>query len=220
MWTALNGGTIISATDPNSVITGLTIGTYQFVWTITNGICSSSDTVTVTIDAGPDASFTYVDNNGVVTFSPTTTGADFYLWEFGDGSSSAVESPSYNYDPGTYTACLTVTIGNCQEQTCQDIDITTSVVEHVQFESFSVYPNPFRESATIEYTLDGDHDVVVRVVDMQGRQVAELANGKQSSGEHRYDFAGTDNSAVATGVYYVQLMVDSQIYTLRLIQLN
>jgi len=57
-WTALNGGSIANASDPNTLVTGLAVGQYDFVWTIDNGACgSSSDTISVFIfdDQSPDA---------------------------------------------------------------------------------------------------------------------------------------------------------------------
>jgi hypothetical protein len=38
--------------DPNAIVTGLSVGSYQFIWTISNGSCSNSvDTVEINIDA-------------------------------------------------------------------------------------------------------------------------------------------------------------------------
>ena len=58
LWTAVTSGTITSPTSPTTTITGLIIaGSYNFVWTITNGSCVSSDTVLITVSAAilPDA---------------------------------------------------------------------------------------------------------------------------------------------------------------------
>ncbi|NCT92778.1 MAG: hypothetical protein GXC72_00005, partial [Chitinophagaceae bacterium] len=53
-WTALPGSpsipNIVNPADPNTIVSGLTVGTYQFVWTISNGLCSDSqDTVTIIV---------------------------------------------------------------------------------------------------------------------------------------------------------------------------
>ena len=51
--------------DPNAIINGLTIGTYQFIWTISNGSCNNSiDTVNITIDA-PSVPGTMIVSNTV-----------------------------------------------------------------------------------------------------------------------------------------------------------
>ncbi|MEO7531532.1 MAG: gliding motility-associated C-terminal domain-containing protein [Sediminibacterium sp.] len=52
-WTQVSGpttATFSNAIDPASIISGLTVGTYEFAWTISNGICSDSkDTVQIII---------------------------------------------------------------------------------------------------------------------------------------------------------------------------
>ena len=71
-WSALPGNpTAVSfsnAADPNSVVSGLSYGTYQFVWTISNGICSDSqDIVAITIQQPTIAGSISADNTVCVT---------------------------------------------------------------------------------------------------------------------------------------------------------
>lgn len=47
------GAVITTPSSPSTTVTGLTAGVYTFKWTITNGTCSSSSTVSVTIQSGP-----------------------------------------------------------------------------------------------------------------------------------------------------------------------
>jgi gliding motility-associated-like protein len=61
-WTVLSGGsTVVDVNDPNSAVTGLTVGVHTFLWTIYNGQCGfgppSTDTVTISVFDGdaPDA---------------------------------------------------------------------------------------------------------------------------------------------------------------------
>ena len=71
-WSALPGNPTVAsfsnAADPNSVISGLSFGTYYFVWTISNGICSDSqDTVAITIQQPTVAGTISADNTVCVT---------------------------------------------------------------------------------------------------------------------------------------------------------
>jgi len=47
---------------------------------------------------------------------------------------------------------------------------------------FNVYPNPFSEEATIAFTLNQDEDVMVKLVDLSGKQVALSTKGYFKSG--------------------------------------
>ena len=46
------------------------------------------------------------------------------------------------------------------------------------------YPNPFNPSTTIRFTLSTHQRATIRIHDMAGREVAELANGEFAAGEH------------------------------------
>ena len=67
--------------------------------------CKSSD------DPGkPTATFTYVADNKVVTFTNTSTNATSYSWNFGDGTTSTETSPVHTYSAfGQYTVTLSST---------------------------------------------------------------------------------------------------------------
>lgn len=58
----------------------------------------------------PSASFTAEQSGLTVTFTNTSTFADSYSWDFGDGGTSTEMSPTYTYaDEGLYTVTLTAT---------------------------------------------------------------------------------------------------------------
>lgn len=67
------------------------------------------------INPNPLAEFTVNTNNGcdpsqVFTFSSTTQNVTSYNWNFGDGSTSALQNPSHTYsNSGTYNVSLTAT---------------------------------------------------------------------------------------------------------------
>jgi len=62
---------------------------------------------------GPVADFSSNTNNLSANFTETSTNAISYLWNFGDGNTSATASPNHLYaNGGNYNACLIVT-DNC-----------------------------------------------------------------------------------------------------------
>ncbi len=55
-------------------------------------------------------SFDLIKVDNQVTFTNTTTGAESYLWDFGDGNTSEEENPTHGYEQlGDYTITLTAT---------------------------------------------------------------------------------------------------------------
>ncbi|WP_448700271.1 PKD domain-containing protein [Mucilaginibacter sp. AW1-3] len=124
LWTGPNGFTSASATVkiPATVAAA---GTYNLVVTV--GVCSS-DAGSILIDPTqiipiPIASFTVnppissaiLPVPTTVSFTNTSTLADSYLWNFGDGSTSTAVNPVHTYNSkGSFTVTLTATSrGQC-----------------------------------------------------------------------------------------------------------
>ncbi len=68
-------------------------------------------------------------------------------------------------------------------------------------------PNPFRAATSIRYQLPSSGSVSIRVLDVTGRLVRELANEKQQVGEHVVKWDGRDSRGrvVPPGVYFYHL---------------
>jgi endoglucanase len=64
------------------------------------------------------------------------------------------------------------------------------------------YPNPFNPVTTIEYYLPVSDNVLLRVFDVLGREVAVLVDGRIGTGRHRVIF---DASGLPSGVYMYTL---------------
>jgi hypothetical protein len=79
------------------------------------------------------------------------------------------------------------------------------------------YPNPFNASTTIGYTLARNGYIKIIVYDLQGRNVATLVDQYQSKGNYTAHF---DASALASGIYYYQMVTDhfSQINKMLLLK--
>ncbi len=76
------------------------------------------------------------------------------------------------------------------------------------------YPNPFNPSTTIPFSLEKDGNVELTILDLMGREVATLVNGKMTAGEHRILF---DATGLTSGVYFYQLKVDGQLKTKQMV---
>lgn len=141
VWTQLSGATvsITNPTSPNSSINGLSVGNYSFQWTITNGACSSSSSVNITIssgpspaNAGPDQSLCLSTSTTLAANNPATgTG----IWTQSSGPAGAAFSDNTsnassvsNLQPGVYVFRWTISFQNC-----------TPAIDEV---TITVYDNP------------------------------------------------------------------------------
>ncbi len=72
------------------------------------------------------------------------------------------------------------------------------------------YPNPFNPSTTITYDLPESGPVTLAVYDLQGRQVAILAQGFRRAGRHSAVWQGRNRAgeSVGSGVYLYRLRTD------------
>jgi PKD repeat protein len=134
--------------SPTHVFTASSNTTFTVTLTATNANGSSTATgtvlVTVTVNV-PVASFTKSVSSGNsplnVVFTDTSTGnPTTYLWNFGDGQSSSLQSPSHTYTSASTTnfiVTLTVSNTNGQSSTSQSI----TVINNTPVASFTTNPS-------------------------------------------------------------------------------
>ena len=79
---------------------------------------------------------------------------------------------------------------------------------------FNVYPNPFNEQATVSFTINKDENVVVRLLDLSGKQVALLANGKYSAGDHKLNLSA---EGLPKGFYICIINTENRNYFKKII---
>ena len=151
-WTSSGSGQFLPGTFASATHYSLSAGDKAggnvslMLGTSSTGPCGyTGATMQVFILKGPQAGFsasTYtIQNPGdQVQFTNSSSFADSYSWNFGDGSSSNINSPSHNYaDVGFYNVTLVAQSSNgCRAQTDQLI----TVISEVQF------PNAFTPNTT------------------------------------------------------------------------
>ena len=67
------------------------------------------------------------------------------------------------------------------------------------------YPNPFKETTTIDFLLEAPSQVVLEVFSIGGEKICTLANEKKSPGKYSVPFNAKDLPA---GVYYYKLQTE------------
>lgn len=154
-------------------------GTYSVIVTDAFG-CTATDAITVTTAPGITAAFT-ASATTVPLFTPitftdgSTPTPSSYLWSFGDGNTSTAANPTYTYAAvGTYNVRLIVSNGTgCQDTTFLTVNVGNpiGIDEDLLKGSFTLYPNPNQGQFTMDFDLTEAQDLIISVVDMQGRTV-------------------------------------------------
>ncbi len=145
--------------------------------------------------------FSYTQQDSAFNFSSLATGIiSAWFWDFGDGNTSTLENPDYNYEsPGVYDVCLTIT-NVCDETDsyCEEVTVeaTTSINEQEML-SFSLYPNPSTGRVVIQLASELT-DFEVSVLNTLGQEMA-LKITKVSGGY------ALDLGDVSEGLYFVRL---------------
>ena len=89
-------------------------------------------------------------------------------------------------------------------------------------ELLTMGPNPFRNGASLEYSLARGGRVEVVVYGVDGRRVRTLEQGEKEAGVYRLEWDGKDEGRreVAAGVYYVHMSAGGRTFTRSLVHLR
>ena len=197
-----------SSTDESPVHTFADAGTYTVVLTATAGMESATDEQSITVSSSVvlTASYTYSVEDLAVTFTNTSTGAESYSWDFGDGNSSTDESPVHTFaGAGIYTVVLTATAG--MESATDEQSITVSSPTGLgdsHFDAIQVYPNPTNGIVRIELK-EHTGDTSVKIFDLKGSLLYSRDMG--NPGLYLINISDYEN-----GTYLMQVDIEHQSF--------
>jgi len=72
---------------------------------------------------------------------------------------------------------------------------------------FSIYPLPVHATATVSYSLSGNANVEINIININGIKITSLVNQTQQAGEYQALF---DASAIESGIYYCEFVVNGK----------
>ena len=210
LWTILSGfGNIGSPSAAASSVGNISPGMNYFLWTLTNGNCSSSDTAMIWFQQTINAGFTYNGSVLTVNFTDTTAGGISWSWDFGDGNVSSLSAPSHTYaSPGLYLVCLTVS-NTCRTDTvCKEIEVPLVGGDPVLYGmKFELFPNPNEGEFRLQGNLPLWSSAQIEVYDMLGRLQRED------------EIFGNGNGILAevelgeTGIFVVAVRAHGKVWT-------
>ncbi|MCB2212914.1 T9SS type A sorting domain-containing protein [bacterium] len=129
----------------------------------------------------------------------------------------AMSTDSFTFFKGdSYTANETVTEWKHQVLDFTADEPVTAKALPTEFRVGSIAPNPFNPTTTISLALPETSTLEVTVINVMGQQVATIADGTFSAGNHRLTI---DGSSLASGVYFVHANVPGKLNEMRKIVL-
>lgn len=169
-----------SSTERDPVKTYYRAGTYTVTLKSSNSSGSNKKTEYITVsEAAPKASFSCYSTDLRVSFTNYSTGADSYVWDFGDGTTSSSSNPIKTYAAeGTYTVKLTARKGSMTNTYTRNVTVAYTAL-----------------SASFTYTTQAPLKAVFNNTSTGAASYSwDFGDGKTSTEKnptHRYSAAGT-----------------------------
>lgn len=175
----------------------------------------SNDTINKIIHiAGlPVAGFTYLPSFFEVSFTNTSSSADSFLWDFGDGDTSTKVNPLHTYNGvGNFNVRL-IASNSCEADTTAQLIFLTGIEEVSKSSCIDLWPNP--ASGGLNVSIGGDILVGGSLAFYNSSGVAVLNNRI---------FSGTrmtvDVSSWSPGLYFIMLEIEGKIISERVLVNN
>lgn len=128
---------------------------------------------------------------------------------------NALDAVNRNYDGGLvnlgYLACP------CQRRNTI-FDNTADGTLDAAIVNFVSYPNPFKDNATIEFTLNYNSNVSVEVYNVSGQLMGNIYAGNVSADQmYSVNFNAENYKA---GIYFLRLVTDRSVYNNKIMLMN
>ena len=87
-----------------------------------------------------------------------------------------------------------------------------------EFKLYAAYPNPFNPVTTIRFDVgEANHESILRIYDISGRNVATLVNDQLQSGTYEVKW---DARGFASGIYFTELISGTKRHTQKMVLLK
>jgi PKD repeat protein len=176
-----------------------------------NGLDETIKEEVLIVSKHPAAKFTNSINDKTVSFTNTSTNAESYFWDFGDGSQMDQESPEHIYEfSGDYLVKLIAINSVCGNDTTEQwISFNIAGENNIsQSNKIEIFPNPANEKLYIELPQTATGTAKIHVYNIQGQKVLNrnIDNVTYS------DLVNIDISDIPGGTYFLQIICDNKIY--------
>ena len=76
----------------------------------------------------------------------------------------------------------------------------------LEFRLNEAYPNPFNPSTNIDFSIDTESYISIKIYDIQGKEIESLIDQRYYSGNHTVSW---DASQYPSGIYFVKMVSDN-----------
>lgn len=97
--------------------------------------------------------------------------------------------------------------------------ITLNTQEIRDYKLEQNYPNPFNPLTSFNFSIPKDEQIIIKVYNILGKEVAEIFNGFREKGTYRIDF-NASNYGLHSGIYFYRLQTQDFIDTKKMSLLN
>ncbi len=173
---------------------------------------ASANSVTVSVNALPTTPL--IEQIGSLLSTDATGTLQWYKdGEIIIGATTATYEPSAN---GNYTV---MNSNSCGQKESDPFAIELTGIEEQLTIGLSAYPNPYKGSTVISFTIGQREDVTIELFDVLGKKLKTLENESKGPGEHNLQFSG-DQEGYSEGIYFVKLTIGNASQTLKLVELK
>lgn len=199
-----------STGDTTTVIPVSVEGRYAV--TVTQNNCQREDSISLIFSRTPSADFTYerLGGNNLIRFEPVDT-ADFYSWTLGNGFSSTLRSPVFEFPTDNRNYTVSLIVGNdCGVDTLQKAVSTfpVAISQPSHRKAPMLYPNPAKHYLYCDCPLDANESAQWQLVTAHG---SVLARGLTARGQSQLSWPIHHFSS---GLYFLIWEINENRYTL------
>lgn len=188
----------------NTYDPGLGAGTSYFLQQKAHQTVTDSASVWNIGELGPNLSFTSFQTGLTVQFTNTSTQADYFLWDFGDGNFSTDFSPTHNYSTsGIYPVKLSGQKYCMTDSLTQNLDLALGI-KVPSNQSFRV----IEQGSKVEVSCDERFSVFIFSMDGKLLKSETFSGGNQEVGL----------GDLPNGLYILKIQTKSQVYTGRVLR--
>nr|MBA3706469.1 T9SS type A sorting domain-containing protein [Bacteroidota bacterium] len=201
------------------------------LWNETKNVSTNLKNILGTVILNGTLSKNITTNSSYVKASYWNYNGDTYLIAVNSNNSPVSATISYDAIGKTVSAMLsdipgTLTFNSSTKQltgTMQPMEVQAIKLKNINTGinslndldyTFQLYPNPASENVIISYQLANNSEIKIFICDMLGKEVMQIANEKQNSGEHSLNVNTTE---LNNGIYFIKVIIGGQETTEKLI---